>query len=110
EIVDSLQTRERRSCKTELRVKVVFKNKCIVSARKIKQGCSALETHCHTERILMRRRYMDDFWLFFLWRSCDHNSFSIQGLGNHFSACQNEDSARLVKTGIFHPHELAWIH
>src|SRR5436190_19187690 len=65
EIVDSLQTRERRSCKTELRVKVVFKNKCIVIARKIKQGCSVLETHCQSEWILMGSRYCVDFRIFF---------------------------------------------
>src|SRR6266487_1823311 len=99
EIVDSLQAREWRSGKAELRVKVVFKNKCTVSARKIEQGCSALETHCHAERILMRRRYVDNFWLLFLWRSPDHNSFVIQLLRNHFSTCQNKDSARLMETG-----------
>jgi hypothetical protein len=109
EIVDPLQARERRSGKAELRVKVVFKNKCIVSTRKIEQTCSALETHCHAERILMRRRYMNDFWLLFSWRSRDHNSFVIQRLRNHFSACQGKNSARLVKPGIFHPHRLAGI-
>jgi hypothetical protein len=35
EIVDSLQTGKRRSGKAKLRVKIVFKNKCIVSASKI---------------------------------------------------------------------------
>src|SRR4029450_9254522 len=109
EIVDPLQARERRSGKAELCVKVVFKNKCILSARKIEQGCPALKTHCHAERILMRRRYMDDFWLLFPWRSRDHNSFVVQRLRNHFSACQGKNSARLVKTGIFHPHRLARI-
>src|SRR4029077_11708070 len=109
EIVDPLQARERRSGKAEFRVKVVFKNKCIVSARKIEQACPALETHCYAERILMRRRYMDDFWLRLSWRSRDHNSFGVQRLRNHFTACQSKNSARLVKTGIFHPHRLARI-
>src|SRR5262249_2653577 len=53
EVVDSLQARERRSGKTELCVKVVFKNKCMVSTRKIEQRCSARETHCHAEGILV---------------------------------------------------------
>jgi len=65
EIVDSLQARERRPGKAELRVKVVFKNKCIVNARKIEQRSPALETHCHAERVLMRRCYVDNFWLIF---------------------------------------------
>src|SRR6266540_3536926 len=60
EIVDPLQAREWRSGKPELRVKVVFKNKCIVSARKIEQACSAFETHCHAKGILMRRLDLDD--------------------------------------------------
>src|SRR4029453_7007840 len=64
---------------------------------------------CHAERKLMRRRYVDDFWPLFLRRSRDHNSFVVQRLRNHFSACQNKDSARLVKTGIFHPHGFARI-
>src|SRR5262249_16176940 len=85
-VVDSLQTRKRRTGKAELRVKVVFKNKCVVSMREIEQCETAFETHCHSERVLMRRCHMDQFWLRFCWRSGDHNSLLIQRLGNHFGA------------------------
>src|SRR5439155_22135215 len=63
EIVDPLQAGKRQTGKAELRVKVVFKNKCIVSTRKIEQCGPAFETHRHPERVLMRRCYVDEFWL-----------------------------------------------
>src|SRR5262249_4695896 len=74
EVVDSLQTRKRWSRKTELRIKVIFKNKCIVSTRKIEQSSPSLETHCDPERILMRRSYMDDFRSLLVWRSGDYDA------------------------------------
>src|SRR5206468_12335736 len=107
--VDPLKAGKRWPGKAKLRVKVVFKNECIVSAGKIEQHDPALETHRHAERVLMRRRYVNQFRLILFWRSADHHSFLIQRLRNQFSTCQGKDSPRLMKTRIFNPHRLAWI-
>jgi hypothetical protein len=46
--------------KAELRVVVVFKNKRLISTRKIEQCGPTLKTHRNAERKLMGRRYVND--------------------------------------------------
>src|SRR5438874_2980665 len=110
EVVEPLQGRQGRPGKAELRVEVVFKNKGVVSMRKIKQGSPALETHCHPKGKLMGRRYVDDSRQRLVSQSRDHHSFMVDRLRHYFSADKSKDSSRLVKTGIFNPRSLAWIY
>ena len=102
EVVEPLQGRQGRPGKAELRVEVVFKNKGVVSMRKIKQGSPKGK--------LMGRRYVDDSRQRLVSQSRDHHSFMVDRLRHYFSADKSKDSSGLVKTGIFNPRSLAGIY
>src|SRR5437773_12278607 len=59
-VIDPLQRRKWRPGETEFGVVIVFEDERVMRARKIEQGRPALETHCHPERKLMRRSYVDE--------------------------------------------------
>src|SRR5260370_22655817 len=102
-IVEPLQGRQRGSGKAELRVVVVFENKCVVSTRKIEQAGPTLKTHRNAERKLMGGRYVNDPRQWFFCRSRNHDSLVVERLRNYLNGSQSKYPSRLLITGVFDP-------
>src|SRR5206468_6672890 len=72
-------------------------------------GRPALETHCHPERKLMRRSYVDEFWERFFGGSRNHDSLIVERLWNYPGISQSKNSCGLLITRLFNPCGLAGI-
>src|SRR3954470_5449662 len=89
---------------------IILENVGVAPPRKINQRRSAGETHCHPERELMRRSYVNYFWRTLFRRSRDRDSLCVDRPWHDRRPCKSEGSASLVKTRILNPRNIAAIH
>src|SRR5690242_4766710 len=109
-VIESLQTRERRTSKTKLRVVIVFENVGVALAGELDERGPARKTHCHTERKLVGRRDVNDLGRPPFGRSTDDDSFAIDRSRNNCAASKTKSAARLIESRIFNPRHFATIY
>src|SRR5437588_3928325 len=108
-VIESLQTWERGTGITKLRVMIVLENVSIALARKINESGPARRTHRHAERELMGRGDVNYFGRRLFRRPRDHDSFPVNRSRNHGRPGEAKNSASLVESGIFNPRDLTTI-
>src|SRR4030095_2124680 len=110
DVIQALHAWEWGTGVTKFRVVIVLKNVGIARARKSDQGRPTRETHCHAERELMGRSYINYFGRALLrWpRDCD--SFRVNGPRHDVRAGKPEGPARLVKSWVLNPRYFTAIY